>query len=318
MSSGQNCDNRFLLRYPQAYSLGLSSGAYFGRCSMCRRRCDATNCCTLLPRWAGRLSQIKTIGSHQRHNNPRRNSTKSSCLNEAGSNSQHQSTRRRFGETLQAPISESFFQLRSRRFKTGVCPRGAQVFCTNGVKETPDSSTNISRAPSRATFFYSWPVLDDPSGDGRFVPFDGFELRLLAGESQRLEHIRKSVDMVLNAVASSDDFQNSRTGPQVGLEAFRAGAIKQAFSQSFALSRGELARLAGMWFGGQSPLAPLFVNLPPVSDRSLRGTDTPGDFSNRKFFIQQRHGLPPPPFQLIRASMRSHKPLFTMFPHSGK
>jgi len=110
---------------------------------------------------------------------------KSCCTSDRpGTRLQLQSTRRRRCATLQTPASETFFQLRKRCLSTGVCPRGAQVRCTNGVKVTPDSSTNTSLARRRVTFFDPRPVLGDPGGDGCVVPFDRFELRLLAREAQ--------------------------------------------------------------------------------------------------------------------------------------
>ena len=286
---------------------------------MSRRGWLSTNRRTAALRWAGNRSQISTMLPRQRCNNERSKSMKSYCPSERpGCSEQLQSTRRRRCVTLHTPINETFFQLRSRRFNTGVCPQGAQVFCTSGVKETPDSSTKTSLARRRATFFNPRPILGDPGGDGCIVPFNRFELRLLTTESQRPEEIRQGVDVILDTVASPDDFVHSGTSPQIAVESFRPGAVEQPLPQPFTLSRRELAWFAGMRFGRQPRFAPFSGQLPPMSHRPLSRTNTLRDRCHRQSLSQQRHGLPPPSFQLFRASMRSHKPLFTQSQPIGK
>ena len=244
---------------------------------------------------------------------------KSCCTSDRpGTSWQLQSTRRRRCDTLQTPASETFFQLRKRCFSTGVWPRSAQVRCTKGVNVTPDSSTNTSRARRRATFFNPRPVLGDPGGDGRIVPLDRFELRLLARETKRLEDVGKSIDMIFHAVASTDDFLHPRTSPQIGVKPFRPRPSEEPFPQPFALTRGKLARLPRTWPVGQTLGPVCLVSIPPVPHSSIGDAESRRDGHRRPSLFQQPNGFQPSLLSLQSTSLFAHAAMFTTTRRLGK
>jgi len=231
---------------------------------------------------------------------------------------QLQSTHRRPCVTLQTPTSDTFFQLRSRCFSTGVCPRGAHVFWTSGVLVTPASSTNASRAFRRRTFFNPRPIPGDPGLNRRVVALHGPQLRLLTGEPQRREQIRQAFHAVLHAVLPADQFANPRTGPQLRVETVGSSPLQQSLPQSGFLPFCQLRCTTRTWPIGESFVALFPLSPYPVADRPLRH---PHPRRNRRLsptLIHQTHGLPPPPHPFVNTSLCVHPGPFTTSRSLGK
>src|SRR5215470_14051069 len=70
--------------------------------------------------------------------------------------------RRRRGDTIRAPIPETFSCDRVRTGSVGVSPHGAHVRRSTGSIKNPVSSRHTRCAPSRCSFFYRGPLNLDP------------------------------------------------------------------------------------------------------------------------------------------------------------
>src|SRR5207253_1623603 len=95
---------------------------------------------------------------------------------------------RRRGDTISAPIPDTFSCERVRTDHVGVTPHGAHVRRSTGRIRNPVSSRQIRWPPRRARVFYPGPVLLDPLAPAAIVALFGAWLGPLRTEATRPEH----------------------------------------------------------------------------------------------------------------------------------
>src|SRR2546427_5255329 len=112
--------------------------------------------------------------------------------------------RRRCGETIRAPIPETFSWERARTLSVGVTPRRPHVRRSTGAIWKPFSSRQTSEAPRRRSFFYAWPVDLHPLTEATVVPFLGDPLGALRGQAAGSEETADVVGIVGHPESSAD------------------------------------------------------------------------------------------------------------------
>src|SRR3989449_5520237 len=100
---------------------------------------------------------------------------------------------RRRGDTIRAPIPETFSCERARTESRGVVPHGAHVRRSTGSIKKPVSSRQIRWAPRRRSFFYRGPVHPNPLAHPLIIALLGPRLRPLRAEATRTE---QSTDVI--------------------------------------------------------------------------------------------------------------------------
>jgi len=112
--------------------------------------------------------------------------------------------------------------------------------------------------------------------------------------------------MVVDAISLLDQLGDSRTGPQVGGEAKRPGALQQTADQRPSLARVQLRRPARHRLGVQPghTVAPILAQ--PSADALRRGLQDAGYPDRAVTLLAQGHRLPATLLQLLGASMWSH------------
>ena len=112
--------------------------------------------------------------------------------------------------------------------------------------------------------------------------------------------------MVRNFVPTLDERLDARAGPQVGLEALRAGPGDEPLDQILLLAIRQKAGSAGVRHRRQGILPLLANRLPPTIDAAPRHPQSAGDLVGRQSFVQERDGFKPSLLQLLGTSMCSH------------
>src|SRR5262245_19615246 len=132
--------------------------------------------------------------------------------------------RRRWGETITAPIPETFSWERARTQRVGVIPRRPQVRRSTGAIRKPVSSRHTRCAPSRWSFFYARPLDLHPLTDAAVVSLLGDALRALRGQATGPQEPADVIGMVGDPEASSNELDDPPTGPEPGriARSFRA------------------------------------------------------------------------------------------------
>src|SRR5262245_47512463 len=124
--------------------------------------------------------------------------------------------RRRRGDTISAPIPETFSCERARTGSVGVAPRGAHVRRSTGSIRNPVSSRQTRWAPRRCSFFYRGPIDLDPLAHAPVVALFRARLGALRTEATGAEQAPHVIGMVDDREVPTDQVDNASTGPQAG------------------------------------------------------------------------------------------------------
>src|SRR5438552_18329445 len=122
---------------------------------------------------------------------------------------------RRRGDTIRAPIPETFSCERARTASRGVVPHGAHVRRRTGIIKKPVSSRQIRWAPRRRSFFYRGPVHPNPFAHSLIIALLGPRLRPLRAEATRTEQSTDVIRMVGDVEVVTDEVDNPSTRPQI-------------------------------------------------------------------------------------------------------
>lgn len=150
--------------------------------------------------------------------------------------------RRRRGDTMSAPIPETFSWERARTGRVGVAPHGAHVRRRSGIIKNPVSSRQTRWAPSRCSFFYRGPIHLDPLAHATVVALLGARLGALRTEATGAEQAPHVIRMVDDIEVSTDQVDDSSTRPQAAAIAGRFRPGHDQARQSTALHDAELRR----------------------------------------------------------------------------
>src|SRR3989475_6666458 len=121
---------------------------------------------------------------------------------------------RRWGDTISAPIPDTFSCERVRTESVGVTPHGAHVRRSTGSIRNPVSSRQIRWPPRRASFFYPGPVLLDPLAHATIVALLGPRLGTLRTEAARPQQPPDVIRVVDDLEGVADEVDDPPAGPQ--------------------------------------------------------------------------------------------------------
>src|SRR5262245_25498563 len=150
--------------------------------------------------------------------------------------------RRRRGDTMSAPMPETFSWERARTERVGVAPHGAHVRRSSGIIKNPGSSRQTRWVPSRCSFFYRGPLHLDPLTHATIVALFGAWLGALRSEATGAEQASHVIGMVDDLEVSTDQVDDSSTRPPAGAIAGRFGPGHDQAHQSTALPGADLRR----------------------------------------------------------------------------
>ena len=176
-------------------------------------------------------------------------------------------SRWRRGETIRAPMPETFPCERARTAIVGVAPHRAQVRRSTGIIMNPVSSTQIRWAPSRRSFFYPDPLLLDPRADPPIVALLGPRLGSLRTEAGRPEQPPHVVRMVDDIEMLTDQVDDPAARPQAGSIAGLLRPGDYQAGESASLRHREFRWSTGCRPGAQASAALSSVRLLPPTDR---------------------------------------------------
>src|SRR6266851_3287178 len=97
----------------------------------------------------------------------------------------------------------------------GVCPTGAQVRFSGEMSENPFSSSRIKVASNSNHFFYPWPRLVRPVGDGVIVALHPGALWLLAAPTHPAQQVPDAGRVIAHAKSIVDHAPDPIQGPVI-------------------------------------------------------------------------------------------------------
>src|SRR5215813_12661294 len=214
---------------------------------------------------------------------------------------------RRRGDTISAPIPETFSCERARTGSVGVAPRGAHVRRSTGSIRNPVSSRQTRWAPRRCSFFYRGPIDLDPLAHAPVVALFRARLGALRTEATGPEQPPDVVGMVEDLEAIADQLNESPTRPQAGAIAggFRSGDDEAG--QVPALDGAELGRSTGRWSRAETGGALSSVSSLPTPDGAPIDTEAVRHHMNGDLPLQQFNRTQPSPLELSRAPRWAHR-----------
>jgi len=151
---------------------------------------------------------------------------------------------RRRGDTISAPIPDTFSCERVRTDRVGVTPHGAHVRRSTGRIRNPVSSRQLRWPPRRARFFYPGPVLLDPLAPAAIVALFGAWLGPLRTEATRPEQPSHVIRVVGDLEVVADEVDDPPAGPQACPVAGRFGSRHDQARQLTLLRGRQLRRSA--------------------------------------------------------------------------
>jgi len=160
----------------------------------------------------------------------------------------------------------------------GVCPLGAQVRLTVGVRENPLSSRKTRWAPSRSAFFYMGPDGPSPVSDGAFVALERPALRLLRAPAQAVQELPDMAGVVANPPLPPDHMRDPVERPEIGGVACRQRPLHEGPYEAGMLAQRQLGRAARDGLGSETWKPFPLVGLVPAHHRTVR---TPHLLRNR-------------------------------------
>src|SRR5262249_51570023 len=131
-----------------------------------------------------------------------------------GCNANARVRRRRRGDTISAPMPETFSCERARTDSVGVTPRGAHVRRSTGIIKNPVSSRQTRWASSRCRFFYRRPIHLDPLPDATIVALFGPRLGPLRTEATSAEQASDVIRMVDDIEVMANQINDASAGPE--------------------------------------------------------------------------------------------------------
>lgn len=155
-------------------------------------------------------------------------------------------------------------------------------------------------------FFYPLPIAFGPAADGHLVALLGPTLGPLTRQTQLLEQTGHISDMVLNAILSLNEFANTGSSPEIGVESTGASALEQSLDQVLSLPSRQLRFGSQLWLELQTLFAPFAKSLQCQMKPSQRAIEQRCDHRWRHPLLVQLYGFQPNNFQLFWASMPSH------------
>ena len=179
---------------------------------------------------------------------------------------------------------------------------------TLGMRRNPLSSRNTRWAPSLRVFFYTWPLVFLPVGDGFLVSLRGPAFRLLPRPFQTHHHAPHMARVVANPEMLLDQLGNPRQSPEVCCVSCRWSASLQQSQQLALLRLGQSRRTSRRWLRPECGRPTLSEALHPTHHRAYRGIQSRGNRLIRLAGSQQSYGSTSACFQLLRGSMGSHAP----------
>jgi hypothetical protein len=154
---------------------------------------------------------------------------------------------------------------------------GAHVRRTLGMSRNPLSSTKTRWAPRRAAFFYPWPLLALPPGDGGLVPLDGAALRLLTAPPERRQHLPDMRRVIAHPELLANHFSHPRQRPELRPVASTERALAKQRHESAFLRLGQPRRSSRRRLGLQRAGTLPLVGVPPAKHRTHGRPDLTGD-----------------------------------------
>src|SRR5215813_2008459 len=223
-----------------------------------------------------------------------------------GCNANARVRRRRRGDTISAPMPETFSCERARTDSVGVTPRGAHVRRSTGIIKNPVSSRQTRWASSRCRFFYRRPIHLDPLPDATIVALFGPRLGPLRTEATSAEQASDVIRMVDDIEVMANQINDASAGPEARGVAgsFRAGDDEAR--QSTALGGAELRRPTRGRLGAEASAALASVGSLPSPDRPPIDTEAISHHMNGNLTLQQFDGTEASSLQLSRASLWAH------------
>ena len=159
-------------------------------------------------------------------------------------------------------------------------------------------------------FFYSRPLLAQPTSHFPFVALAGLTLRLLRCNPTFRQPLINIVWMKRFSEFAVDDLRYSRCGPQFGRKTKLPRRAAKPSQDLALLCRRQLGRSPGMRLGFQSCQAVFAISPHPALNTSRRNTEKVRHFLLRIVVPDARHGQPSSPLQFGPGSMRSHTDLY--------
>ena len=213
---------------------------------------------------------------------------------------------RRRGDTISAPIPETFSCERARTASGGVTPHGAQVRRSTGSIMNPVSSRQTRWAPSRRSFFYRGPIPVDPLAHPTIVALLRARLGSLRAEATGAKQAPHVIRMVDDIEVMPDQVDDAPTRPQAGAIAGRFRPGHDQARQSTALRGAEL-RGSTRGGAGTQPVATVSSVHPlPSTDGAPIDTDAVGHDMNRDVTLEEFDRAESPPLELSRAPLWAH------------
>src|SRR5215470_18398289 len=215
--------------------------------------------------------------------------------------------RRRRGDTIRAPIPETFSCDRARTGSVGVSPHGAHVRRSTGSIKNPVSSRHTRCAPSRCSFFYRGPLNLDPFAHATIVALFRARLGSLRTEATGPEQPPDVIGMVEDIEAIADHLDDAPTRPQAGAipGGFRPGDNEAG--QLPALQDAELRRSPGRRPRAETGRALSSVGPLPTPDGAPIDPEAVGHHMNGDLTLQQFNRTPPSPLELSWAPLWAHR-----------
>src|SRR5262249_14864506 len=162
---------------------------------------------------------------------------------------------RRRGDTISAPMPETFSCERARTGTVGVAPHGAHVRRSTGIIKNPVSSRQTRWAPRRWSFFYRGPVALEPLAYPTVVALFRAWLGSLRPEATGAEQSPDVIRMVADVEMLPNQVDDASTRPQAGAIAGRFRSCDDQAHEAPALPRIEFRRPPGCWAGAQARAA---------------------------------------------------------------
>jgi len=194
---------------------------------------------------------------------------------------------RRRGDTIRAPIPETFSCERARTESRGVVPHGAHVRRSTGIIKKPVSSRQIRWAPRRRSFFYRGPVHPNPLAHALIIAFLGPRLRSLRAETTRAEQATDVIRMVSDVEVVTDEVDDPPARPQAGAITGRLRSGHDEARQSLPLGGGQLRRSARCWSGAEADATLSSMRPLPSTDGPSIDAEALGHDMNREVTLEE-------------------------------
>jgi hypothetical protein len=170
----------------------------------------------------------------------------------------------------------------------------------------PVSSMKTIAAPRRLAFFYSRPVLSDPTADLLLVALNGAPCRFLRTPTQVMQQSPDMIDVVVDPEAPFDELGHTRTSPQVGVETRSQRTLDEQRLQTALVPRSELRGSSRRGAGSHSRLAVLARRRLPAPHAAPIHAHAPRNLRGQQSLLEQRECAQAPTFQLFWTPGRSH------------